>query len=275
MDDAHAAPAAPPPRSLVSPGAPPPEAWTQLRRFTAARLALSRTGGSVPLAAALDFRLAHARARDAVHTPFDAGALAGALREAGHKTTRLATRARDRATYLQRPDLGRHLDRESVAVLAQLREDTPPADIALIVSDGLSALAIERHGATTILALQAHLANFGWRVAPIFIVPFARVKLQDQIGELLGVRHTVMVLGERPGLGAPDSLGAYFTYQPRAACRDADRNCVSNIRTAGLSPVAAATKLAQLLAESAHLGYSGVRLKDTALPPLPAPSGRS
>lgn len=255
----------------TAPGSSLPGAWRDLRRLTPARLALGRTGGSVATADLLDFRLAHARARDAVHAPFDAAALAADLQAGGVATVTLASAAPDRATYLRRPDLGRRLSEAARGRLTEL----PPADfdIALIVSDGLSALAAARQAAPTVLALHAHLQALGWRVAPILIVPLARVKLQDEIGAVLAVRHTVLLLGERPGLGAPDSLGAYLTHRPHAGCTDADRNCVSNIRPAGLTPVAAAAKLAQLLAASVHLGCSGVRLKDIDLPPLPPPTG--
>lgn len=221
----------------------------------------------------LDFRLAHARARDAVQAPFNPAALAATFADAGIATLELTTQARDRATYLRRPDLGRRLDAAAIAALQPLRET--PADVALIISDGLSALAAQRQAAATAIALHRHLTRREWTLHPLLLVPFARVKLQDEIGEILGVRHTVMLLGERPGLGSPDSLGAYFTYHPRAACTDADRNCVSNIRPAGLPPEAAATKLDLLLAESCRLAISGVQLKDIQPNSLPAPSADS
>jgi ethanolamine ammonia-lyase small subunit len=139
-------------------------------------------------------------------------------------------------------------------------------DLAVIVSDGLSAQAAERQAAPTLAALLPVLRQAGWTVYPVFVVSFGRVKLQDEIGELLGARQTLMLLGERPGLGSPDSLGAYFTFGPRADRTDADRNCVSNIRPEGLPPEEAGQKLARLLLESARLGVSGVSLKDASLP---------
>ncbi len=247
--------------------------WAALRRFTAARIALGRTGGSPRTATLLDFRLAHAQARDAVYAPFDAATLAGelaaALRDAGvasaFPTTPcrvLATAVSDRTTYLGRPDFGRQLSEASRDDVRALARDGR-RDLAIIVSDGLSALAAHRHAVATVANLAARLVPAGWTFYPVFLVPFGRVKVQDEIGELLGARHTLMLLGERPGLDSPDSLGAYFTLNPRAACRDADRNCVSNIRPEGLPPVDAAAKLAYLLELSVRLGTSGVALKDT------------
>lgn len=247
--------------------------WAALRRFTAARIALGRAGGSPRTATVLDFRLAQAMARDAVHAPFDAPSLAaelaatlGQARFTGAMPAPmcriLTTAASDRATYLARPDFGRRLDESSRSGLRACAERWGHRDLAVIVSDGLSAQAAHRHAVATVTSLFSRLNSEGWTFYPVFIVPYGRVKLQDEIGEILGARHTLMLLGERPGLDSPDSLGAYFTHAPRAACRDADRNCVSNIRTEGLPPEAAAAKLAHLLALSARLGTSGVALKD-------------
>jgi len=231
--------------------------WSHLRQFTAARIAIGRTGGSQPTAAVLDFRLSHARARDAVHAPFDTAALAAQLHAAEIQTKFLATAVPDRATYLLRPDLGRSLDQAS-------REKLEPSqpDLVLIVSDGLAAAAAESHAAATLIPLIRELHQAGWKISPVHVVPLARVKVQDEIGSALGARFSLMLLGERPGLGAPDSLGAYFTANPSLACTDADRNCVSNIRPEGIPPVQAAAKLAWLLKESLRLGVSGVHLKD-------------
>ena len=255
------------PTSLADPAEPDRDRdpWLALNRFTTARIALGRAGGSLRTEAQLDFRLAHARARDAVQTRFDVDALESSLRAQGLPSERLMTAAPDRATYLVRPDLGRRLSGDSRAHLRAAAALHGPRDLVILVSDGLSAQAAERHAAATIAPLVAHLATAGWTIHPILIAPFARVKLQDEVGELLAARHTLMLLGERPGLGAPDSLGAYFTFHPRSACTDADRNCVSNIRAEGLPPFAAARKLAQLLLESARRGVSGVALKDTGV----------
>ncbi len=242
--------------------------WTALRRFTSARLALGRSGGSIRSASLLDFRLDHALARDAVLTPFHPETVADQLTRAGLESVSVATAAADRGTYLLRPDLGRALSAGSRTELESRRVTWGRRDLALIVSDGLSALAAERHAVPTLAALTGILVGAGWSLFPVFLTPFGRVKLQDEIGEVLGARHTLMLLGERPGLGSPDSLGAYFTYAPRASRTDAERNCVSNIRPEGLPPALAARTLARLLLESARQRLSGVALKDSggALP---------
>lgn len=237
--------------------------WQALSRYTSARIALGRAGGSVRTGSLLDFRLSHARARDAVMAAFDADALERELAQKSVDTHRLATAVPDRRVYLVRPDLGRRLDDEARDRLLAVAPTWGQRDLAIIVSDGLAAQAAERHAAAVIVALCEQLRAAGWTLFPVFIVPLARVKLQDEIGELLGARHTLMLLGERPGLGSPDCLGAYLTYKPGATRTDADRNCVSNIRPEGLSPAAAARKLAHLLLESARLRVSGVALKDT------------
>jgi len=251
-----------------SPVAPTVDSWHPLRRHTAARIALGHAGGSQRTETVLDFRLSHARARDAVHSIFDADALEQTLRARRLFTFRLATAATDRRSYLLRPDLGRQLDPASRQRLFAQAGSWGHRDLALIISDGLAAQAAEHHAIAILVPLVEQLVASGWSLFPIFIAPYARVKLQDEIGELLGARHTLMLLGERPGLGSPDSLGAYFTFNPRADCTDADRNCLSNIRPEGLPPVDAANKLTRLLYESARLGLSGVALKDSDPPPI-------
>ncbi len=237
--------------------------WVGLRRYTAARIALGRTGGSQRTDTVLDFRLSHARARDAVMAPFDVDGIAGRFASAGFATQRIATAVAEKKTYLVRPDLGRRLAETSRAELASLAPAWGQRDLVILVSDGLAAQAAERHAVETVTCLAEYLTAAGWSLYPILVAPFGRVKLQDEVGELLGARHALMLLGERPGLGTPDSLGAYLTHHPRATCTDADRNCVSNIRPEGLPPGIAARKLAHLLIESARLGVSGVALKDT------------
>lgn len=242
--------------------------WFGLARHTAARIGLGRTGGSLRSESLLEFRLAHAKARDAVHLPFDADAMAARIASLRLETLILSSATADRREYLLRPDLGRALSPSSRARLSELAPNLGCRDLALIISDGLSALASERQAVGTVEVLAPLLQRLGWTLYPIFVVPFARVKIGDEIGELLGARHSLILLGERPGLSAPDSLGAYLTHQPRSTCTDADRNCVSNIRAEGLAPAAAARKLAQLLVESARRGSSGVALKDDFLPRL-------
>jgi ethanolamine ammonia-lyase small subunit len=159
--------------------------------------------------------------------------------------------------------LGRRLAESSRTQLAALAPAWGRRDVVILISDGLAAQAAERHAVATVTLLADHLVAAGWTLYPILVAPLGRVKLQDEVGQLLGARHALMLLGERPGLGTPDSLGAYLTHNPRATCTDADRNCVSNIRPEGLPPAAAARKLAYLLIESARLGVSGVALKDS------------
>ena len=242
-----------------------------LRQWTDARVALGRTGGSVPHRSLLDFRLSHARARDAVHRDFDPAALAVELEATGLPILLAPSQATDRANYLQRPDLGRRLSegaREALATAAV----PEGCDLVIILSDGLSADAAHVQGPPLLGELLPLLSD--WRLASLVIAPFARVALQDEIGELLGARAALILLGERPGLGSPDSLGAYLIHGPRPGCTDADRNCVSNIRPAGLPPAAAAQRIVWLLSEARRLGFSGVDLKDqspghgsTSLPP--------
>jgi ethanolamine ammonia-lyase small subunit len=244
------------------------DSWGDLRRFTAARIALGRAGGSLPTAPLLDFRLAHARARDAVLCPFDPRELAADCRELPVETCVVSSQASDRAVFLRRPDLGRHLSAESREALAAMRM---APDLAIVLSDGLSTFAVMQQAVPLLAELLPLLLRDGWKLAPLVIVPFGRVAIQDEIGAALDAKLTLMVLGERPGMGSPDSLGAYFTYAPRPGRTDAERNCVSNIRPQGLPPAAAARKLHALLTASCRLGLSGVRLKDDAM--LPAAPG--
>ena len=235
--------------------------WLALSRFTAARIALGRAGGSVRTETLLDFRLAHARAKDAVEQHFDAAALTAQLASSGFETFALETQATDRRSFLARPDLGRSLSEASQAALHAQRAVWGQRDLCIVVSDGLSALAAERQVAPLLKLLLPLLAAHGSSVYPIFVTPFARVKLADFVGEVLGARHSLILLGERPGLSSPDSLGAYLTFQPDAERTDADRNCVSNIRAEGFPCPDAAPALAELLFESSRLQLSGVALK--------------
>jgi ethanolamine ammonia-lyase small subunit len=230
-----------------------------LRDFTPARVDLGRTGHSLLTSELLDFQLAHARARDAVHLPLDVDLFALELKQKNIPCLTLASEAQDRSTYLRRPDLGRRLNAASRDLLAPLKLDY---DAAFIIAGGLSALAVHRH-ATPVLGLI--LASLDWNIAPVTIVDQARVAIGDEIGELLGVKLTVVLIGERPGLSSPDSLGIYLTWQPRPGRTDAERNCISNIRAEGLSYEIAAHKLLFLMNESRRLKLSGVQLKERAL----------
>ena len=240
--------------------------WHSLRQFTAARIALGRAGISQPTATQLDFQLAHAQARDAVHHALDAEALRQACASGFPllpQTPMLLHRAAEsRAVYLQRPDLGRQLDAASRAALQALPAPAEPWDLAIVAADGLSALAIEQNALPFLRVLIGRLAMDGWRIAPLCIVRQARVALGDAVGELLGARAVVVLIGERPGLSSPDSMGAYLTWQPRVGLTDASRNCISNIRPAGMDQEAAAHKLHYLLSEARRRRLSGVELKD-------------
>lgn len=232
----------------------------RLRRHTNARIALGRFGAGLPTAAHLDFAEAHAAARDAVHAEFDFAGVAAALAASGYPSLSVASQAADRTTYLRRPDLGRQLAPQSLATLRQ----TPGShDLVLIVADGLSAFAANSYGAKVAAGILDRLPA-GWTTAPVVIASHARVALSDPIGEALGARIALMLVGERPGLSAADSLGAYLTFGPRPGRSDADRNCVSNIRERGFAPAAAVEKLVDLILRSRALGLSGVGLKDDA-----------
>jgi ethanolamine ammonia-lyase small subunit len=245
-----------------------PDPWAPLRRFTPARIALGRAGGSLPTAEVLAFAAAHAEARDAVWSGLDLTALEAALEAAlapalgAHPpTVRVASAAPDRATFLQRPDLGRRLTDRDRAALTAL---APPGgcDVAVLVADGLSALAAQRHAPAVLAGLLPALAARGLTLAPLVLGTQARVALVDEVGQALGARLAIVLLGERPGLGAADSLGAYLVHRPAPGRTDAERNCVSNIRPEGLPPAAAADLLAWLGAEALRRGLSGVELKD-------------
>lgn len=257
------------------PGSPVTAApWSALRRWTDARIALGRAGHSVPTRAHLDFQLAHAQARDAVHLPFDADAVVASIAALGLETLRLHGAAVDRTTYLQRPDLGRRLDDASRAALAARRDgNASPArcDLALVVADGLSALAVHRHAAALVAALLPRLRADGRSLAPVAVVAQGRVAIGDEIGAALHAQAVAVLIGERPGLSAPDSLGIYLTWAPRPGLTDERRNCISNVRAGGLEIDAAAARLHRLLGRARELGTSGVALKDddprATLPP--------
>jgi ethanolamine ammonia-lyase small subunit len=238
------------------------DAWNHLRRLTPARIALGRSGGSLPTRERLDFQLAHARARDAVLSPFDPEELAARLRPLTPEVFVVDTGARDRAEFLRRPDLGRRLARESRTALADAASQLPSFDLAIIVSDGLSTHAVATQCQPLLAALLPLIRGSGWTLAPLIVARHGRVALQDEIGALLKARISVMLLGERPGLGSADSLGVYFTYSPATGRSDADRNCISNIREGGLAIGDAAAKLHYLLGKAFQLGLSGVPLKD-------------
>lgn len=251
----------------------PASAWSALRARTTARIALGRSGGSLPTGPLLEFQLAHARARDAVHAPFDAADIGDALAARGRIAIHVHSEAPDRTTYLQRPDLGRRLDHASRERLAMLQN--PACDVAFVIADGLSTRAAERHALALVDLATAALESWGWTIATIVIASQARVALGDEIGALLNARLVAILIGERPGLSSDDSLGIYLTHEPKLGCTDAQRNCISNIRPGGLTYEQAAHKLLYLVRESRQLGHTGVQLKDDSnrVPLLVQPAG--
>jgi ethanolamine ammonia-lyase small subunit len=233
--------------------------WTALRRLTAARIGLARTGASLATAPLLDFQLAQAQARDAAHAPLDSARLAADLDGLGLPVLALESAAPDRQTYLMRPDLGRRLAADSEAALAP---QAGAYDVAFVVTDGLSARAVERHAAPVLSAVLPALRAEGWRIAPLTVVRHGRVAIGDAVAGALGATCVVVLIGERPGLSAPDSMGAYLTWQPSAQTTDAERNCISNIRPDGIGYADAAFTLAHLLRAMRARQLSGVALKD-------------
>lgn len=236
--------------------------WTALRDLTPARIALGRAGAALPTRAVLDFSLAHARARDAVHTALDVEALKAALHAEGATVLALRSRAQSRAAYLARPDWGRRLHPDDAALLHATQ---PPSDLVIVLSDGLSARAVERGALLLLRQLLPRLVD--WRLAPLVIATQARVAIADDVGERLGAAAALNLIGERPGLSAPDSLGAYLTWSPRVGRNDAERNCISNIRPEGLAYEMAAAEIAALLHAMRQARCSGVALgrRDAAI----------
>ena len=236
---------------------PPNDPWPALRQFTAARIGLPRSGASLATAPLLELRLAHARARDAVHERFDAARLVRELETLGLPVLTLASAAEDRQHYLMRPDLGRRLGE---GYSAQLAPHAADYDVVFIVADGLSARAVATHAQPVLAQTLPRLTT--WRIAPLIVVHHGRVAIGDVIAMTLRAHIAVVLIGERPGLSSPDSIGAYLTWQPTPNTTDADRNCISNIRPEGLGYADAAFKLAHLLGAMRARRLSGVALKD-------------
>ena len=232
----------------------------RLRELTPARVGLGRAGASMPTEALLAFTLDHARARDAVHAAFDAQRLMAELAGLGLNALEVASQAYDRRDYLRRPDLGRMLDSGSRRLLAG--RSGGPCELAVVIGDGLSPAAVNVHAVELVRNLAARLAEAGIGVGAVIVASGARVALGDEIGAVLGARMVVTLIGERPGLSAPDSLGAYLTFGPRIGLTDAERNCISNIHGAGLSYDEAAFKIAWLVREGLARQLTGVALKD-------------
>ena len=244
----------------MKPPAPPPGSLQRLRELTPARVGLGRAGASMPTEALLGFTLDHARARDAVHAAFDVAAIISGLNEIGLKAFEVASGAQDRKDYLRRPDLGRTLDQDSRQLLAS--RGSGSCRLAMVVGDGLSPIAVNAHAVALVRSLVARLAVDKLEIGHAMVATGARVALGDEIGAILGARMIVMLIGERPGLSAPDSLGAYLTFAPKPGRTDAERNCVSNIHGAGLGYDEAAFRIAWLIREGLAREITGVALKD-------------
>jgi ethanolamine ammonia-lyase small subunit len=251
--------------------------WMKLRQYTPARIALGRSGTSLPTKPHLEFQLAHARARNAVLHELNIPALQQALQSRGHEVVVLQSAAGNRPLYLQRPDKGRRLDLQSRTELERRPRPAEPFDVVFVIGDGLSALAIEENATAFLDVMSPALSAGGWRIAPLVVVKEARVAIGDEVGEVLGAGMVVVLIGERPGLSSPDSMGIYMTLKPRIGLTDESRNCISNVRPEGLSYMHAAHKLLYLMSEARKRGISGVHLKEEAeaLPQAVSASGKN
>ncbi|UOH76394.1 ethanolamine ammonia-lyase subunit EutC [Acinetobacter schindleri] len=237
--------------------------WQQLKAYTDARIALGRAGGSLPTRPSLEFQLAHAQAKDAVLKSLAADQLKESLSRTGLTILNVESQAVEKDLYLKRPDLGRILSDESKMMLQQYRNEHHDTwDVVIVAGDGLSARAIEENTPHFIPALVEACKVQGWRVAPLIIARGSRVALGDEVAEILKAKMLVMLIGERPGLSSPDSMGIYYTYNAFKGCHDALRNCISNVRPAGLSYPLAIQRLIALMQKSCTLQRSGVQLKD-------------
>lgn len=240
-----------------------PDVYQQLRTLTDARLALQTTGSSLATSEWLTFQYDWARARDAVYYQVDWTALSTRIEALGFDVVQACSAALSREVYLRRPDLGRKLASDSEAELTAVTSHQP--DVAVVIADGLSGQGVDENAVPVLDALGRSFAQEGWGVAPVVLVSQGRVAVGDPIGAALGARMTVVLIGERPGLSAADSLGAYLTFQPGPGRTDAERNCVSNIRPGGQPPESAAGTIAHLVARAFAKGQTGVALKDETM----------
>jgi len=231
--------------------------WAALRRLTPARIAIGRAGFGLPTQAYLEFQAAHARARDAVHARLDVGAMLRDIAARGWPAMRVASAAQSRHAFLRMPDLGRALAAES---RARLSEPMVAPDVVIVIGDGLSSVAVARNAIPVLDVLTPRIAGIGLRLAPLIVATQARVALADEIGELVQAKLSVMMLGERPGLSAADSLGMYLTFAPRRGRLDSERNCISNIHAAGMTAHDAAARALDLIRSMLAHGASGVSL---------------
>jgi ethanolamine ammonia-lyase small subunit len=274
------------PKATQPQPSPTPEPWAALRQHTNARIALGRVGTSLPMAEVLQFGVAHAMARDAIHTPLDIAALTASLEADGWRTLHAHSQARTRHEYLLRPDLGRRLNTASLQALQMAHEASnttgqtdamgatrtpaPAFDLLLVLGDGLSPVGIQGHARPLLNVLREHLlrlpsphlSHTPLRLGPVVVASQARVALGDDIAQALHAPMVAMLIGERPGLSSPDSVGIYLTLNPKVGCHDAQRNCISNVRPEGQPFASAAYRLAWLVQQAFKLGSTGVTLKD-------------
>jgi ethanolamine ammonia-lyase small subunit len=236
------------------------DTWASLREFTAARIAIGRTGNSIPMNQLLDFKLAHAHARDAVYSELDIDGITDSIKQFKLPVFYLQSKATNRAQYLTRPDFGRTLNDESVAELTTY--NGLETDVAIIIADGLSAMAVNQFAVVMLQYLVPKLIDAGLKLAPITLVEQGRVAIADEIGYAFNTNLSLILIGERPGLSSPDSMGAYLTFKPKHGLTDESRNCISNIRPEGLHPAAAADKIFYLITEALKRKLTGVDLKD-------------
>lgn len=241
--------------------APSQNPWHQLKRYTSARIALGRSGGSRTTQEILDFKLSHAQARDAVFAPFEWEQLRESLADRGSMVQVLSSAAESRQDYLERPDHGRKLSSESRQSLKSLvKSGLTAPDVVIIIGDGLSPLGINRHAHAYVLALLGLLQQQRLSIGPLILVKNARVALEDEIGEILKAQCAIMLIGERPGLSSPDSMGIYAVFRPQLGRTDAERNCISNIRPEGLHPDLAAELTVTMIQQMLRQQLSGVGL---------------
>lgn len=237
--------------------------WAQLKRFTDARIALGRAGCSIPTNELLKFQLAHAQAKDAVLCQLNIPKLQQQLEQLQLEHIHVQSQASNKELYLKHPDLGRVLSDESRTLVKEyVTKSAQTFDVVIVAGDGLSALAIEENAIPFIQLMRQEVQQQGWSLAPVILATGSRVALGDEIAQTLQARMLIMLIGERPGLSSPDSMGVYYTWQAKTGCQDSARNCISNIRPAGLSLHVAAQRLIALMQNSARLQLSGVHLKD-------------
>lgn len=235
------------------------DAWQSLKKFTPARIALGSTGAAIPLKEVLQFRLAHAHARDAVYAELNMESLTSGLEQLQMPVQRLQSKANNRQEYLQRPDLGRELAEQGDSVFSN-----NTCDISIIIADGLSATAVNAHALPLLNLLLPMLTGLNYSLSPVSLIQQARVAVSDPVAVLMNARMTIILIGERPGLSSPDSMGVYLTYQSKIDLTDESRNCISNIRPEGLSYKNAADKIFYLVTEAFRLKQTGIALKDNA-----------